>query len=787
MVDGCAPTQVVKYCDVRVQRLDWVKYLSQYNIEEISDIWENVRIACLHMREVQVEPDFASKHVVKKDTSEDSVFKMEKTDPKTSVVFPSFEAALDNGLIKAAIRDTLVELAALKSPSKHSLKVHSPSPVTTGSSDNSSDPRSLFLSNFGLKPVVGINEGFDMKPRRVSKRLRSRQSATSTSSLVCELSSLLAESGSGGQPSRRPSRNSSALLTHKNKVEQAELIKDKVETINGNFETKDCSVRVRRTRIYRSTELVEEDNGGIDMLVEEDPELSGKEQEHQINKTTEQALVCEQGEGGSPVEKSKNIELDAISDDNNSSANDASDAVMDFTEPRLGEEGDGLLGLDKHVSREYVEPGLDDLKNCLDLSEKVTHHVTDYGSFRVTRSRSESRISAPVAVSAESAESFRDYKKRMQIKLKANLTRAPLSDGEDMDIDSDFDDEHPIWQPSKDDEKDTISSDEEDLTVTRINLDGIKENYKCNNCSKVYQKSGHLLKHMRSCSGTEIKLEYTEQNSDRQCNQCGVIFATAGSCRRHLVNIHTENLSPQKKVSKRSQEDESKKEIEKHQKERLECLKCKRKFVKSGHLVNHMKSVHQSVEEFVTPRLQGPDIETNNQCDFCLQSFATPASLRRHQIVHDRVLVKKEHLSPTKLNQPHACKVCDKRYVTKPSLKRHILTEHRGFKSTCELCGLAVARLDNHMVLAHGDQLVKCKICDTQLAPSSMSRHIRTVHMGCLVRCVECDMFVSNIHKHMAHAHAEENKEDSHTDHLGCDCVFFLGPSRFFPLKEEEE
>ena len=82
----------------------------------------------------------------------------------------------------------------------------------------------------------------------------------------------------------------------------------------------------------------------------------------------------------------------------------------------------------------------------------------------------------------------------MQIKLKANLTSTPLSDGEDMDIDSDFDDEHSIWQPSKNDERDTISSDEEDVTVTRINFDGIMENYKCNNCSKVYQKSGHLLK-----------------------------------------------------------------------------------------------------------------------------------------------------------------------------------------------------------------------------------------------------------------------------------------------------
>ena len=88
MVQGCAPSQPVtgvKYCDVRVQKLDWVKFLSQYNIEEISDIWENVRAACLRMKEgaVHGKPDFDDKLLVKKDISEDSLLKMIKTDLKT--------------------------------------------------------------------------------------------------------------------------------------------------------------------------------------------------------------------------------------------------------------------------------------------------------------------------------------------------------------------------------------------------------------------------------------------------------------------------------------------------------------------------------------------------------------------------------------------------------------------------------------------------------------------------------------------------------------------------------
>ena len=514
MVQGCAPSQPVtgvKYCDVRVQKLDWVKFLSQYNIEEISDIWENVRAACLRMKEgaVHGKPDFDDKLLVKKDISEDSLLKMIKTDLKTSV-YHSFEDALDNGLIKAAIRDTLVELAAIKSPSKHLQKVQNLEPVTTGASDDTGnpgliDPRSLFLSNFGLKPVIGSSEGLHIKPRRASKRLKSQATVPSHPPLVSELSSLLLESESGAQTNRRPSKSSSTL-SHKNKVAaggQGDLRGDKVETINENVESKDlsvrnCSVMVRKLRITSSTELVDVGDCGIVELFEDVHELSVKEQDHQASKTTEQALVCEPAESGSSEERRKNsFELDVISDGINSSFEfNVSDAVMDFIETEL-DEGDVAVDLDKDASREYVEPGLDDVKNCMDMNETVISvrnedtlqkscprlHVTDYGSFRVTRSRSEPRNSACVSASSESAESFRDYKKRMQTKLKANLKSSSYCEGGDMDIDSDNDDEHSIWQPSKngEDEKEPISSDEEYITVARINLDGILENYKCNN------------------------------------------------------------------------------------------------------------------------------------------------------------------------------------------------------------------------------------------------------------------------------------------------------------------
>ena len=222
--------------------------------------------------------------------------------------------------------------------------------------------------------------------------------------------------------------------------------------------------------------------------------------------------------------------------------------------------------------------------------------------------------------------------------------------------------------------------------------------------------------------------------------------------------------------------------------EPLECLNsCRKKFVKSGHLVKHMQLVHKSPVKFINPVLRDPHLKVKNLCDLCQQSFATPASLRRHIKLHDMVFVKSEHHSPSKLDGCFSCTECGKKYVAKPSLKRHILTEHRGFKSTCNLCGLSFARLDNHMALVHEDNLSPCPICSKLVAPPGLARHIRTVHMGCLVRCVECDRFVSNIHKHMLGSHPMAcQAKDDHSDHLNCDCVFYLGPSKFFPIKKED-
>merc|ERR1712179_4621 len=246
---------------------------------------------------------------------------------------------------------------------------------------------------------------------------------------------------------------------------------------------------------------------------------------------------------------------------------------------------------------------------------------------------------------------------------------------------------------------------------------------------------------------------YPKLDSYLQCTHYHSTFATPGSLQRHLVNMHALGQKsrmyeiPDIKIDIRMDSEE----IERKPKMELNaCKLCGRKFVKGGHLLNHMKTVHKTL----------------------------------------KTSVKSERHSPkANIKKTYACKQCDKSFYTSPSLTRHVRTDHQGFKSKCTICGDTVARLDNHMSQIHAEKLAPCPVCRKLLAPSSISRHVRTVHMGCMVRCVECDKFVSNLHKHMWHEHATAARirKEGHREHRDCDCVSFLGPAAQFVLKDRVE
>ena len=204
--------------------------------------------------------------------------------------------------------------------------------------------------------------------------------------------------------------------------------------------------------------------------------------------------------------------------------------------------------------------------------------------------------------------------------------------------------------------------------------------------------------------------------------------------------------------------------------ELIECSDCPRTFVKAGHLRRHRRHVHE-VRELV-----GSEAPTHNFCHPCRLPFSTEASLKKHEYICH----KKEKPTDAETTLNNRCSECSKQFQSPASLKRHIRTSHQGHQSECPQCGLRVSRLDNHMATVHHVVTAPCPYCAVLLVPAHLPRHVRSVHLGHRQRCVLCDRFMSNIHKHQRSVHRV-----THTDHSDCDCELFLGPCMTITPGEE--
>ena len=192
--------------------------------------------------------------------------------------------------------------------------------------------------------------------------------------------------------------------------------------------------------------------------------------------------------------------------------------------------------------------------------------------------------------------------------------------------------------------------------------------------------------------------------------------------------------------------------------------------VKVGNLWGHRRHVNE-VREFA-----GSNALTHNFCHPCRLPFSTELSFRRHEsICH-----KKEKLMDLETILKNQCSECSKEFQSPASLKRHIRTSHQGHQTECPQCGLWVSRLDNHMATVHQVVTASCPYCSVILVPAHLPRHVRSVHLGHRQRCVLCDRFMSNIHKHQRSVHMV-----THTDHSNCDCKLFLGPCMTISTRKE--
>ncbi|XP_058152260.1 PR domain zinc finger protein 15 isoform X2 [Dasypus novemcinctus] len=205
--------------------------------------------------------------------------------------------------------------------------------------------------------------------------------------------------------------------------------------------------------------------------------------------------------------------------------------------------------------------------------------------------------------------------------------------------------------------------------------------YQCSICSKVFQNSSNLSRHVRSHGDKLFK-----------CEECAKLFSRKESLKQHVSYKHSRN------------------EVDGEYRHR--CGTCEKAFRM------------ESALEFHNCRTD----DKTFQCEMCFRFFSTNSNLSKHKKKHgdkkfacevcnkmfyrkDVMLdhqrrhmegvrrVKREDLEAGSENlvrykkEPSGCPVCGKVFSCRSNMNKHLLT-HGDKKYTCEICGRRFFRVD---------------------------------------------------------------------------------------------
>jgi hypothetical protein len=141
-------------------------------------------------------------------------------------------------------------------------------------------------------------------------------------------------------------------------------------------------------------------------------------------------------------------------------------------------------------------------------------------------------------------------------------------------------------------------------------------------------------------------------------------------------------------------------------------------------------------------------------CTFCNRAFLAKGSLKRH--------IKSVHEG----KRPQKCNKCELRFVKMTDLNRHLESVHEKKKPfQCEICDYSCSlkfNLKRHFQLVHEKtKLFKCDICDyTCYQKSDLKRHLESVHVKKKpFRCDICDYRCSqkvDLKKHLDSVHQKK-------------------------------
>ncbi|XP_068187461.1 PR domain zinc finger protein 15 [Antennarius striatus] len=200
-----------------------------------------------------------------------------------------------------------------------------------------------------------------------------------------------------------------------------------------------------------------------------------------------------------------------------------------------------------------------------------------------------------------------------------------------------------------------------------------KRVYRCSLCSKVFQNSSNLNRHIRSHGDKLFK-----------CDECDKLFSRKESLKQHISYKHSRNTPDQEYKHK--------------------CNTCEKCF----RLENALKFHNCRTDD------------KTFQCDICSRFFSTNSNLSKHKKKHGEKL--------------YSCEICNKMFYRKDVMQEHHRrhgvgpkhmkreeleangeegTKYRKEPSPCPICGKVFScrsNMNKHL-LTHGDKKYTCEIC----------------------------------------------------------------------------
>ncbi|CAG9790018.1 unnamed protein product [Diatraea saccharalis] len=290
----------------------------------------------------------------------------------------------------------------------------------------------------------------------------------------------------------------------------------------------------------------------------------------------------------------------------------------------------------------------------------------------------------------------------------------------------------------------------------------LKEDFrlKCRICNLSYDKIESLKRHIRRKHDNDTHCEVCNKKFDskesyinhshikviKECNICGLIFASQGGLAKHMRCTHKID-SPNVTY----------------------CHICNKGFHDKRQLKPHLMKVHMKV---------------SYTCKYCKKVFKAKESYRRHVLFKHPV---NNHF----VSQMHQCDQCPEKFTDEFELCRHINLTHGEVLGDGKLPFVTVKKEEDtkdlfqctkcpdvyssfEQIKLHYEQNhhygpeTQCQLCGEMMHSGEVQKHIKNVHTVTSHTCKYCEFKTTNKTSMTQHVLRHKNATTLHCDFSGC-------------------